>query len=118
MLNNMVLRASEEELAAVDSWRYVLRRQISFFGEEEGFKGLLQWIGEKNPFFERLRALARSFDALNPRKPFGKWYFVDAQFRDLVYRMTNLDPARRITALNALQHPWFTNKTEKSEKSS
>jgi hypothetical protein len=72
MLNDMVLRASEDESAAVDSWRYVLRRQISFFGEEEGFKSLLQWISEKNPFFERLVTLAGSFDAASPRKPFGK----------------------------------------------
>lgn len=107
MLNDMVLRASDDELAAEDSWRYVLRRQISFFGEEDGLKGLLKWIGEKNPFFQRLIALAESFDAANPRKPFEKWYFVDAQFRDLVCRMTTLDPARRITAREALEHPWF-----------
>lgn len=103
----MVLRASDEELAASDSWRYVLRRQISFFGNEEGFKGLLQWIGEKNPFFGRLVALAGSFGATNPRKSFDKWQFVDTQFRDLVGRMTCLDPARRITAADALDHPWF-----------
>ncbi|KAL3420398.1 calcium/calmodulin dependent protein kinase [Phlyctema vagabunda] len=107
MLNDMVLRASDDELAADDSWRYVLRRHISFFGEEEGFKGLLQWIGESNPFFERLVVLAGSFNSANPRKPFEKWYFVDAQFRDLVCRMTTLDPAKRITAREALQHPWF-----------
>ena len=75
---------------------------------------MLQWIGEKNLFFERLVTLAGSFDAASPRKPFGKWYFVDTLFRDLVCRMTNLDPARRITALEALQHPWFANETEKS----
>lgn len=97
----------DEELAASDSWRYVLRRQISFFGEEEGFKGLLQWVGEKSPFFERLVNIAGSFDSANPRKPFERWYFVNAQFRDLVCRMTNLDPARRITAREALEHPWF-----------
>lgn len=107
MLNDMALRASDEELAASDSWKYVLRRHISFFREEEGFKGLLQWIGEKNPFLERLTALTGSFDAANPRKPFEKWEFVDPRFRDLVCRMTNLDPAKRITAREALGHPWF-----------
>ncbi|OBT45035.1 hypothetical protein VE00_04152 [Pseudogymnoascus sp. WSF 3629] len=107
MLNDMVLRAIRDELAAIDSWRHVLRRQISFFGEEDGFQGLLQWIGEENPFFERLITLAGSFNAVDPRKPFEKWHFVDAQFRDLVGKMTVLDPARRITAAQALEHPWF-----------
>lgn len=107
MLKDMVLRASDEELAASDSWRHVLRRQMSFFADEDGLNGLLQWIGEKNPFFERLVTIARSFDSTNLRKPFEKWYFVDEQFRDLVGRMTRLDPAKRITASEALEHPWF-----------
>jgi serine/threonine protein kinase len=107
MLNEMVLRASDEELAASDSWRNVLRRQICFFGEEDGLKGLLQWIGEKNPFFERLIALAGTFNSANLRKPVRVWFYVDAQLRDLICRMTNLDPAERITAREALEHPWF-----------
>jgi hypothetical protein len=77
MLNEMVLRASDEELAASDSWRNVLRRQICFFGEEDGLKGLLQWIGEKNPFFERLIALAGTFNSANLRKPVRVWFYVD-----------------------------------------
>jgi serine/threonine protein kinase len=100
MLNEMVLRAS-------DSWRHVLRRQISFFGEEDGFKGLLQWIGEKNPFFERLIALAGTFNSANLRKPVRVWFYVDVQLRDLICRMTNLDPEERIIAREALEHPWF-----------
>ncbi|OBT84338.1 hypothetical protein VE02_07248 [Pseudogymnoascus sp. 03VT05] len=107
MLNNMVFRVSDSELAASDSWRYILRRHISFFGEEDGFQGLLQWIGEENPFFRRLIELAGTFDAAEPRKPFATWHFVDAGFRDLVGRMTVLDPTRRITVAEALKHPWF-----------
>jgi len=106
----MVLRASDEELSASDAWRWVLRRQISFFAREEEFKGLLKWIGEENPFFERLIALAGSFDhAKNPRKPFEYWEFVDASFRDLIGKMTALDPEKRITAKDALLHPFFNN---------
>lgn len=107
MLNDMVLRASADELAASDSWRHVLRRQISFFGEKDGFQGLLQWVGEENPFFERLIELAGTFNATELREPFAMWHFVDAQFRDLVCRMTVLDSAMRVTAAQALEHPWF-----------
>ncbi|KFY01094.1 hypothetical protein O988_02915 [Pseudogymnoascus sp. VKM F-3808] len=107
MLNNMVLRVSDSELAAIDSWRHFLRRHIFFFGEEDGFQGLLQWIGEENLSHKRLIELAGTFLAVEPRKPFGIWHFVDASFRDPVGRMTVLDPARRITAAQALEHPWF-----------
>ncbi|KAH9206891.1 serine/threonine protein kinase [Leptodontidium sp. 2 PMI_412] len=109
MLNDMVLRASNGELAASDAWRWVLRRQISFFAKEEEFKGLLKWIGEENPFSERLITLAGSFDfSENPRKPFEYWEFVDASFRDLIGKMTALDPGKRITAKDALMHSWFS----------
>lgn len=94
MLNDMVLRDSRDELAAIDSWHHVLRWQISFFGEEDGFQGLLQWIGEDSPFFERLISLAGSYNAVDSRKPFEKWHFVDADFQYLVGRMTVLDPMR------------------------
>jgi serine/threonine protein kinase len=94
MLNEMCLRASDEELAASDSWRHVLRRQISFFGEEDSL--------------ERLIALAGTFDhSANLRKPVRLWFYVEAQLRDLICKMTNLDPEERITAREALEHPWF-----------
>ncbi len=107
MLNDIVLRVSNKELEADDSWRYILRRHISFFGDEDGIVGLLEWIGEKNPFYERITTLAGSFDTANPRKPFEKWHFVDPQFRDLIGKMSTLAPAQRITAADALEHPWF-----------
>jgi len=72
--------------------------------DEEGFQGLLQHIGEENPFYERLIAIALE---VKPREPFGLWEYVDKGFRHLITKMTNLDPARRITALEALKHPWF-----------
>ncbi|KAK2041783.1 hypothetical protein LZ31DRAFT_471669, partial [Colletotrichum somersetense] len=78
-----------------------------FFGGETGFKGLLQHIYEEDPFFQRLIDLAADFGADRPRKPFALWQYVDTELRDLVTKMTNLDPARRITARKALVHPWF-----------
>lgn len=108
MLNSMVLRATDEELRSDDAWRYVLRRQISFLGDEAGFDGLLSHIGQDNPFFERLIARASNFTPDRPRRPFASFDPVDPEFRDLVVRMTNLDPAKRITAREFLEHPWFS----------
>ncbi|OIW29042.1 kinase-like protein [Coniochaeta ligniaria NRRL 30616] len=107
MLNDMIFRVRDEELAADDAWRHILRRHISYFGDEDGFRGLLRHIGEENEFFDRLIALAGDFDADRPRKPFAMWHYVDAELRDLAVKMTNLDPARRITAREALEHAWF-----------
>ncbi|KAK2035132.1 kinase-like protein [Colletotrichum zoysiae] len=107
MLNDMIFRISDDELNSKDAWRHILRRHISFFGDETGFKGLLQHIGEDNTFFQRLIDLAADFDADRPRTPFALWQYVDSELRDLITKMTNLDPARRITAREALMHPWF-----------
>jgi serine/threonine protein kinase len=43
----------------------------------------------------------------DPRRPFWRWDYVDEQFRDLVCRMTNLNPKSKITARETLDHPWF-----------
>ncbi|KAI9671548.1 MAG: hypothetical protein M1817_003600 [Caeruleum heppii] len=108
MLNDMIFHVSDDELPpGADPWRPILRRQISYFGTEDGFKGLLQHIGDENPFFERLITLAGDFHAERPRKPFAMWHYVDVEFRDLITKMTDLDPRWRITAREALVHPWF-----------
>ncbi len=117
MLNDIIFRVSDEELGG-DAWSHILRRHISYFGDEDGFKGLLRHIGEENPFFERFIALAGDFDAERPRKPFTMWHYVDFEFRDLIKKMTNLDPTRRISARKALDHPWFrqADSEQKTEK--
>ncbi|EPE02256.1 serine threonine protein kinase [Ophiostoma piceae UAMH 11346] len=113
MLNDMVFRVDEDGLAGhEDAWWHILRRHISFFGDEDGLRGLLQHISEENVFFERLITLAGDFDVERPRKPFALWHYVDADLRDLVVKMTNLCPAKRITAREALRHPWFCGDTD------
>ena len=43
-----------------------------------------------------------------PYKPFPDWPDVDdAMFKNLILGMMNLDPTKRITARQALEHPWF-----------
>ncbi|KAI1374689.1 kinase-like domain-containing protein [Hypoxylon crocopeplum] len=105
MLNEMIF-ASNDQLNAEDSWRYILRRHLSYFADRDGFNDFLQHIGEDNPFYERVIALANDFPPGNRRQPFETW--VDTIFKDLVVKMTRLDPALRITARDALGHPWFS----------
>ncbi|KAI0968255.1 kinase-like protein [Xylaria arbuscula] len=97
-------RASPEEQAEL-----ILSRHLSFFASnEEDFEGFIAYHGgEDNPFVERIKELCKTFTEENPRLPFKRWQQVDPQFRDLVCKMTCLDPLRRITARKALQHPWF-----------
>lgn len=43
-----------------------------------------------------------------PYKPFQAWPEVkDGEFKDIIGRMMNLDPKKRVTAREALRHPWF-----------
>ncbi|KAJ9232761.1 hypothetical protein DTO169E5_7321 [Paecilomyces variotii] len=107
MLNEMVFRVSDDQLKSADSWRYILRRHISYFADEDGLNGFLEHIGEENPFYKRLIDLADSFGPGNPRQPFQRWSYVEPELRDLVGKMTNLDPTKRINAREALQHRWF-----------
>ncbi|KAF7181861.1 hypothetical protein CNMCM7691_001158 [Aspergillus felis] len=108
MVNEMVFRVNDDEVNSADSWRHVLRRHISYFADEEGLNGFLEHIGEENPFYERLKDLANTFGPENPRQPFERWGYVEPDLRDVVGKMTNLDPTKRKTAREALQHSWFS----------
>ena len=44
------------------------------------------------------------------------WLFVSATARDLIYHMLNSNPLTRITAAEALKHPWFYSETPDSKK--
>ena len=86
-----------------------LQRQVSYFGDQEGICGLSKQIADDGVSCEILQMLwdERS-EAHVPYKPFSKWPdIVDPSFRDLVLRLTNLDPVKRITAREALEHPWL-----------
>ncbi|KAI0101723.1 kinase-like domain-containing protein [Nemania sp. FL0031] len=74
-----------------------------------GMLGLVDYLGRDNIFSSRLVGLLDTFDTPSTRmQPIFAWTYGDVDFRDLVSKMTNLDPRRRITAREALKHPWFT----------
>ncbi|RDK43501.1 kinase-like protein [Aspergillus phoenicis ATCC 13157] len=107
MANEMVLRVPDEQLNAEDSWRHVLRLHLSYFADIEGVERFLEHIGEQNPFFERILELINTFGPENPRQPVKHWDFLEPELKDLVAKMTYLDPRGRITSKEALEHPWF-----------
>lgn len=108
MLDDMIFLMGEKELRSEDAWRHILAKHISYFADEDGFKGLLQHIGQDNLFFDRFIDLAADFSKSGKlRQPFAVWEYVDVELRDLITKMTNLDPTKRITAREALEHPWF-----------
>lgn len=102
-------RAPPEEQA-----KLILRRHLSFFASEmDDFEDFIAYHGGDNdPFVKRLRDLLYTFSEEDPRLPFGRWQQVDPQFRDLICKMTCMDPSRRITARGAFQHPWFAGDRE------
>lgn len=87
-----------------------LQRQVSYFGDREGMSGLQKHIADDDISCQILQMLwdERSEEHV-PYKPFREWpNIVDPSFKDLILRLTNLDPMKRIRAREALEHPWLT----------
>ena len=81
--------------------------QMSFLGDEGQFFGFLHHIGH-NPWTQKLvDILAAGFarEKFNPH--IDEWDDVEEHFIDLIKKLMALDLSRRITAREALQHPWF-----------
>ena len=99
----------DEELLSV-----VLERQLSYFRDLEAFNGFLQYLHKGNPenyWIEIFQVVRSSFNAKYPREPFSLWQdeIIDEDFRDLIVKMANFNPEKRITAQEALDHKWFMN---------
>jgi len=88
-----------------------LQRHVSYFGNQEGLDGLLKHVqdsGDEQGSATNLLHMLWDKRAQKPHQPFASWPDVeDAEFRDVILKMMSLDPKRRITARQALEHPWF-----------
>ncbi|KAI1331545.1 kinase-like domain-containing protein [Xylariaceae sp. FL0255] len=106
-LRSVIFLADNE--ASIDPTRDILMKQISYFTSEDDFDGFLNYLGRRHPWAADFRSMADAFTVENPRKPFALWKsdLLDPEFKDLIAKMTNFDPRRRITAEQALDHPWF-----------
>jgi serine/threonine protein kinase len=94
------VKEGEEKLAIV------LQRQLSYFSDLESLGGLLQYLGD-SPWVQIFTVIAEGFNKELPRAPFSLWKDIDPEFKDLVGKMMNIDPKRRIPAHEALSHRWF-----------
>ncbi|KAL2185840.1 kinase-like protein [Thermothelomyces heterothallicus CBS 203.75] len=102
---------SDEANKAEDPSDMILKLNVSHFAYDlDDFGGCIEYHGgEDDPFVQRVLGLLSLFDGTGKkRRPFNRWYPVDPQFKDLISKMTCLDPRRRITAREALKHPWFS----------
>ncbi|OBT74544.1 hypothetical protein VF21_07538 [Pseudogymnoascus sp. 05NY08] len=113
LLGRVILGADDDlqKHVAQGALPYLIRlqRQVSYFGDQEGVEGLLKHIGEDDVNCQVLQMLWEDRHEDNiPYKPFSEWADVtDVVFKDLIRGLTNLEPAKRINARQALEHPWF-----------
>ncbi|KAF2133279.1 kinase-like protein [Dothidotthia symphoricarpi CBS 119687] len=107
LTRRVILAVGDEELQdGEDKLAIVLERQLSYFSDIDSLYGLLQHLGD-SPWVQIFTVIAEGFNAEFPRAPFALWKDVDPEFKDLVGKMTSVDPKRRITAQEALAHRWF-----------
>ena len=84
----------------------VLERQISYFADENGLDALLKYLGD-SPWRGIFEVIRNGFNKVNPRKPFCLWRNVEADFKDFIGGLTDFNPAKRLTAHEALAHRWL-----------
>lgn len=89
-----------------------IERQVSYFGDKGGLDQLKRYVGEEKGIERQI--LDIMWDAREEEEisytPFSTWPQVkdlENEFKDLVQCMMQLDPKKRITARDALDHPWF-----------
>ena len=78
---------------------YLCHRQLGFFGDEDSIEGLQKHMDD-GPSCENLKTVIDT-----PFKPALRWGDCDPVFQDLVCRLMNIDPAKWLTAQEALAHP-------------
>lgn len=106
----VIFAVADEELAeGEEKLAHILERQLSYFADADGLNSFYEHLG-KSPWPQVFEVLWKDFNESNPRTPFRLWKMdnVDDDFKDLVLGLTNFDPAKRLTAKEALNHRWFT----------
>ncbi|KAF2014219.1 kinase-like protein [Aaosphaeria arxii CBS 175.79] len=107
LLKRVIFAVEDEEIIEGEvKEAVVLERQLSYFADGDSYQGLLRYLAD-NPWVQVFEIVATTFGEKYPREPFALWNYLDADFRDLVGRMSTVDLRKRITAHEALGHQWF-----------
>lgn len=111
MLQRIIFRIDRRGLSEEGKERRIVKRLLSHFADPPGLIGLLEHLDDSvGPWRDLVLAEAPDCTTTDPRKHLSMWEDVDDEgFRDIITKMMSLDPARRITAREALEHPWFQN---------
>ncbi len=113
VLNRVILGPDEDMKKYTDQGALAsmvrLQRQVSYFDDKDGINRLLTHVGDDEL---SLQLLSNAYDGKDNEdhgyKHFSTWPEVkDDTFKDLILSTMSLDPKRRITAKQALEHPWF-----------
>jgi serine/threonine protein kinase len=86
-----------------------LQWQVSYFGDQEGLDGHKTHLGNDEVSLTVLNMFWEDrHEPYIPYKPFAEWLEMeDTVFKDLILGLMNLDPSKRITTQQTLEHPWF-----------
>ncbi|KAL9094719.1 MAG: hypothetical protein Q9165_002989 [Trypethelium subeluteriae] len=104
LTKRVIFAVADEKLKeGEDKLAIVLERQLSYFSDLESLGGLLQYLGD-SPWTQIFTVIAEGFNKELPREPFALWKDIEPEFKDLIGKMTNIDPKGRITAHEALSH--------------
>lgn len=104
----VLFHVAEEELGEGEEvLAHVLERQISYFASEESLAAFMKYLGTSSPWVEIFAGVRDGFNAENPRRPLALWKDVSPEFKRLLAGLTDFDPEKRLTAREALEHPWF-----------
>ena len=107
VLKRVIFAVEDEELAkGEDRLERVLERQVSYFSDWDSLEAFLRHIHD-SPLRETFETIRGRFGEASPREPFSLWQGIDLDFKHLVAGLTNFDPAKRMTAQEALAHEWF-----------
>ncbi|KAF7451666.1 calcium calmodulin dependent protein kinase [Pyrenophora tritici-repentis] len=111
MTKMMILSHDTDDEKDIEALTFnVPQRQISFFADE-GIFSIIKCLDEKeNPWAFSFFTIVKSFSKDSLRRPFRNCLFnepLDDEFVDITERMMRMDPRLRITAEEALAHPWF-----------